>query len=180
MKIPDTPFRFSDLPAGAMTRAELRSAVAGGQVRRVLRAVYAAASLPDSPAFRARAAALVLRPGVVVSDRSAAWLHGIDAYDPVERDHPHLLEVASFRGDRVRRPEVLGARRALLPIDVVQVHGVPVTSPLRTASDLARLRGRSGAFAVLCMFARDHGVDRAALTGMADRMKRPPWRDPVS
>lgn len=171
MRIPDEPFRLTDLPALGATRAELRTAVASGRVRRILQGVYVDAAAEDTVELRARAITLVLPPDAVVSDRCAAWLHGVDAFDAAELGAPVQLEVVSISSAPVRRRGARGARRTLDPDEVMTLHGVPVTTPLRTACDLGRLRGRSGAFAALCMLARRHGLDPRELVAAAERLR---------
>lgn len=127
-----------------------------------MHAVYIRGDVEDTPEVRAACAALVLPQHCVVSDRSAAWLHGIDAYDYAELALPPQLEVVSMPGrDRTRRAETLGGKRDLLPGDVCEVGGVLVTTPLRTACDLACQRGRTGALAVLDAFRRTYGLEVA-------------------
>ena len=60
-----------------VSHAQLRRLVARGLVRRVCRGVYAVTQAPDDLAFRARALGLVVSPSAVVTDRTAAWLHGV-------------------------------------------------------------------------------------------------------
>jgi hypothetical protein len=56
---------------------------------------------------------------------------------------------------------VLGGKRDLLEEEICELEGVRVTTPLRTACDLACLRGRSGALAVLDAFCRQFGLTPA-------------------
>lgn len=128
----------------------------------MLRSVYADAALPDDTRLRARAAALVVAPSAVVCDRSAAWLHGVDVFEPGQKVGPPDLElVTPCAAARVRRLGTSAARRNFRPQDVVTVEGVRVTTPVRTACDLGRLRGRMGAFAALCMLGRAQGFGAA-------------------
>lgn len=167
---PDTPFTLARADQLGISRGRLRQAVAAGVVRRVLTGVYSAADAQDDPAHRAAASRLVLPEAVVVSDHSAAWLHGIDTFDPAALDIPPLLEVVSTaEADRTRRVGVLGGKRTLLPEDLMVLDGIPVTTPLRTACDLACLRGRYAALAVLDAFMRTHGVTRRDYERMARR-----------
>lgn len=53
----------------------------------------------------------------------------------------------------------------------MEIEGVRVTTPLRTACDLARLRGRSSAFATLCMFAREHDLTGADISRVLPRYR---------
>ncbi|MBF4161747.1 hypothetical protein [Nocardioides acrostichi] len=159
--LPDHPFTATTARARGWSPARLRSAVIQGEVRRVLHGAYVRADVPDDPPLRAAAAALVLPPRMVVCDRSAAWLHGVDAFDPQALDVPPRLEMVAPDGTRPRTQGVRGGRRTLVPDDIVLLDGVQVTSPLRTAADLARQRGRLGAIAVLDAFARHHELTRA-------------------
>lgn len=136
----------------------MQRALDDGRVRRLLRGVYVDAEVPDDPALRAVAARLVLPDRMVVCDRSAAWLHGVDHWEPSALDVPPRLEVVARSGTRTRLAGTYGALRSLTADDVMELDGVPVTTPLRTAADLACLRGRLGAAAVIDQFARTHGV----------------------
>ncbi|WP_341243000.1 DUF559 domain-containing protein [uncultured Nocardioides sp.] len=140
------------------TRRRLQRAVDDGRVRRVLRGVYVDASVPDSIDLRIAAAGLVMPPRMVVCDRSAAWLHGVDHWEPSALDVPPDLELVARSGTRTRLAGTHGALRTLTADDVMVLAGVAVTTPLRTAADLACLRGRLGAAAVLDQFARSHAV----------------------
>lgn len=151
----DRPFTLADLPEMGLTRDGLRALVARGEVTRVLRGVYVASRVADLQSSRAAAIALVAGDHVVVSDLAAAWLHGISCYEPTDLDLAPPLHVVSVAGhDRRRRPELLGGTRDLAPEDITTVEGVRVTTPLRTACDIACLRGRGRALATLDAFAR--------------------------
>jgi len=118
--------------SGVLTRAQLRHE----SWRRVLRDVYVHPDLEISPLIRAMAVSLLIPAGGVVSGRTAAWLHGGLAplpTDPVEITLPRDMPMGP-RAD-------LRIRRALLDKqDTTTIAGLPVTTALRTAFDLARLR----------------------------------------
>ncbi|MBC9732698.1 type IV toxin-antitoxin system AbiEi family antitoxin domain-containing protein [Nocardioides marmotae] len=170
-RLPDGPFTRDDLARCGVGRSVLDRFVATGEVRKVLHHVYCRADVPDSVRLRAAAAALVLPAHVVVCDRSAAWLHGIDAFDPDEVGTVPPLEVVSYGGhDRVRREGTYAGKRALCDADIsVLEGGVLVTSPARTACDLATLRGRRTALAVLDAFRRRFDLSEADLIRMLPR-----------
>jgi hypothetical protein len=171
--IPDEPFHCRDLPELGLSRHQLDDLVAAGVVRRVVRSVYVRSDIEDTIALRARCASLVLPPHVVVSDRSAAWLHGIDAYDLADLAFPPDLEVVSIDGNEpTRREGFLGGKRELLPEDVCEVHGVATTTPLRTACDLACLYGRPTALAVLDAFMRHHGLTHEDFERILPRFRK--------
>lgn len=167
--LPTPPFLLAD-PALGIDPRGVRRMVARGEVRRVLRGVGVRADLDDTLLLRAQAARLVLGPGRVVVDHSAAWLHGVDVGPVRGAAGPAALEVADVTGARAtRRSGTNGCCRSIPPGDVTTVHGVPVTSPLRTAADLACRRGRNDAMAVLDAFCRLHGADATAHRPMVER-----------
>lgn len=173
VQIPTEPFTFADLARWGLSPHQVRRLVDAGLLRRSLRGAYCPAELPDTTEVRACCAALVLPEHSVVCDRSAAWLHGIDVLEPSEADRTPALEVVAVRGNnRVRREGVYGGERALLPEDVCELFGVRVTTPLRTACDLACLRGRYSALAVLDAFARVHGVTLKEIERILPRYRR--------
>lgn len=172
MELPDRPFRFDELAELGLTPHQLRALTAEGRVRRVLRGVYADAALADDTRMRARAAALVVAPTAVICDRSAAWLHGVDVFEPGQKVGPPDLElVTPCAAARVRRRGTSAARRNFRDQDVMTIEGVRVTTPVRTACDLGRLRGRMGAFAALCMLGRQQGFGAAAVQAALPHMK---------
>jgi hypothetical protein len=112
-----------------LTRKQLRSAC----WRRVGRGVYVWAELADEPTLRLRAVQRRLPPGGAFSGLTAAWLHGLDLApcDPVEVTVAPGSGLRALAGVRVRRSDVADA-------DLVLRRGLPATSAVRTAFDLAR------------------------------------------
>lgn len=122
------PFTRAQAAAAGVTRSRLERLLRVGAVVRVLRGVHAAASVEHDARFRAAAAGLAAGPGRVVTGRTAAWVHGADVTVFTPRGLPPL-------------PPVPLERRhagAVSPRDLVELDGTPVTTPLRTALDLAR------------------------------------------
>lgn len=147
------PFRRRNAPDLGISLKRLPRLVRAGRLRRVLRDVYVDSGVADEPLLRATAVALVMPAGGVICRRTAAWLFGIDAYAPDERDR--LLDVecvvpAGFTP--CRRDGVLGVSALLTPDDVVLCNGIPVTTPTRTAVDLARWAPRPMGLAALDAF----------------------------
>jgi hypothetical protein len=104
--------------------------------------VLAPAHLPLSPALRAlaAAAALELPDGATLALRTAAWVHaGGDAPQALDR----------------------GRRSLLRPADVAVLGGVRVTTPPRTAVDLARELPPHQALPWLDRLRDDAGLDPA-------------------
>jgi hypothetical protein len=155
--LPRHPMTARQLLGLGFSRSDVRTMVEEGVLRRPLRGVYLTADVPDSPASRAACAALLLPPESIVCDASAAWILGIDIYEQGVVEQGVWLEVVAIDGhDRARRPELLGGKRALAVGDISEIDGVRLTSPLRTACDIACLRGRRRALAVLDQFCRSY------------------------
>lgn len=170
--LPDHPFDLDGAGRLGVTRHQLEALVAEGAVRRVLRGVYCRADLPDTVELRARCAALVLPDHAVICDRSAAWLWGVQCFDYAEQEFLPDLETASVDGnDRVRRAGIYGGKRDLREDEVCEIEGIRVTTPLRTACDLACLRGRSAALAVYDAFRSQHGLTCADYERMLLRFR---------
>lgn len=75
-----------------------------GVVRRVLQGVYAETGLPDDLVLRVAALRLVVKPWSVVTDRTAAWLHGIDTFSYRELEILPPIDVCVLPDrNRVRR-----------------------------------------------------------------------------
>ncbi len=160
-ELPEHPFLSSDADRYGLTRRKVAALVEAGVLRRPVRRVLVRTDTDDTVELRAQCAALVAPAHVVVSDRSAAWLHGIDSYDLAALELPPDLEVVSIDGNTAtRRGGFLGGKRDLQPDEICEVCGVLTTTALRTACDLACLRGRSAALAVLDAFMRHHALTR--------------------
>ena len=154
---PDEPFTRSDLPRLGRTELDLRRGRRSGAVRPVVRGVFAATHLEDSIDLRVAALAKVVPRHHVVTDRSAAWLHGVDAHTYGEHDGVPPIEWCALRG---HEPTTLrgadGRTRDLEPSDVMHLDGLRATTPLRTALDLGCCLRRREAFAAMCELARVH------------------------
>ncbi len=140
-----------------------------GELRRPFRGVYCPSSLPDTLDVRAQCAALVLPPHVVVVDRTAAWLHGVDCLRYAEKCTIPKPEVASTKGCAGKGQGLYNGQRALLPDEIMRVHGVPVTTPVRTAIDLACLRGGPRGLAAVEAIMRSCGVTTTDLISQLSR-----------
>jgi hypothetical protein len=170
---PIEPFTWSDARRLGLRRREVDDAVRTGRLRRVVRDVYVDAAVLDSLELRATAAGLVLADRGVYVDRTAAWLHGVDVLDYRELEVLPPLECVVLRDhSRIERRECVGGERDLARFDVTTVHGVPVTTPLRTALDLGCVLSRPDALAAMDMFARRHGITRSVLGSSLPRYRR--------
>ncbi len=104
--------------------------------------------------------ALVLPRNAAVSGRTAAWIHGVDARAPDEQaDRLELVCCVASPRMPMRRPGVTCVQANIDGRDVVEVDGVPVTSPGRTALDLARTEPPHMALACLDALVRRHRLD---------------------
>jgi hypothetical protein len=166
----DQPFTGSQARAWGVSPMQLRTLVKRGLVRRVVQGVYAVAQAPNDLSFRAMAIGLVVSPSAIVVDRTAAWLHGVDILPRSAREVAVPVEVFQAPGTRCRRDGVASGERMLRPGDVVEIHGLRVTTPLRTAHDLGRRLWRFDALSALDQFLR-LGVDVDALVLGVERYK---------
>lgn len=173
LEIPNHLVRTADLLALGFSKRDIRRLVHERTLCRVFRGVYAPSRLPDSPEFRAAAAALVIEPGHVAVDRTAAYLHGVDVLTHGEHQIPPPVETCALRGSRpTQRADIRGRTRDLLRRDITVLHGLRVTTPLRTSLDLGCHLHRRDAFAAMNEFARMHGVTRRDLFKELPRYKR--------
>jgi len=166
----DSPFtrqQAADLGVGPKL---FRRALSMRLIREVVRGAYAVTQLRDTIELRAGALGLVVSPGAVVTDRTAAWLHEIDVLPRRAVHEPVPLDVFSATESRVRRPGVASGLRSLRDEDVVVVQGVQVTSMIRTTLDLGRLLPRYDAIGALDAFLRA-GVPRHELERSLGRFK---------
>ncbi|HYO20466.1 MAG TPA: type IV toxin-antitoxin system AbiEi family antitoxin domain-containing protein [Dermatophilaceae bacterium] len=118
-----------------------------GYLERIRHGVYRIAGTPHGPAERLQAAWLALRPDLaaharlvqdsveaVVSHRSAAQLHQLGDLDA------DRLEFTASRRRQARDSDVRFHLAVVPRQDWTLVDGLPVTTPLRTITDLAQVR----------------------------------------
>jgi very-short-patch-repair endonuclease len=123
-----TTFRGSTaVAAGLLTPGVLR----GPRYQRLFPDVYAPAALDPDLTLRARGAGVLVAGRGVVAGHAAAELHGASCGPP--DDAVDVVVPHSYRcpGLHVHRGRVA-------PDEVTCVGGIPVTTPVRTAFDLAR------------------------------------------
>lgn len=159
-RLPDQPFTTARAARLGFDRKALTRAVRERRLTRLFTGVYLRADVEITVSVRARAARLVTTPHSVLCDRTAAWLLGVDVLRYAELDVAPPLESYVLRGhDPTDRRELRGGTRDLLPEDWQVIEGVRVTTPIRTAVDLACKLPRREAMAALDAFARVHGID---------------------
>ncbi|MFP5367611.1 MAG: hypothetical protein ACLGIS_12345, partial [Actinomycetes bacterium] len=132
--------RFPELYAPGMPFAwpELQSLASDGLLDRLHHRGYTLPGMPASPQLRARAAAGSVPPSIrqrVVAGRmTAAWIYGCAG----EPDRLALLVDAKRRVSSLRNTRGCTLHEVKLgPLDVVSLGGLMVSSPLRTALDIA-------------------------------------------
>ena len=138
------------IAAGLISKRQLRSL----GYRRLVHGVYADPSLQVDHQLRSRAVALLLPGGAAIGGHSAAAWHGAPfaaVTDPVTVVGPADLVWAGPRGVRVHRSQ------GVVPI-ARDDDGVPVTSPLRTAWDVAALEPLGTAVAALDAMVKSEAV----------------------
>ncbi len=172
--LPETaPFTTAQAVRLGHSRRSLCRLVDHGLLRRLFTGVYVASGVDLDTELRARAAALVLASDVVLCDRSAAWLWGVDCFTYAELDGPMPLECVTPRFRRAsERAGCDGGSRDLGPDDWCSVGGVRVTTPLRTALDLACNLEPRTALGAMDALARAHGFSRHDLQRGLPRYRR--------
>lgn len=172
-RIPDRPFTLVEAARFGLTPARVRRAVAAGVVRRLLYGVYLRGDIELTVPVRLAAAARVMSRDAVACDRTAAWIWGVDTFSYRELDGVPALETFVLRGrHRTSRAETRGGVRDLMPCDWVEIDGVKVTTPLRTALDLGCCLNRRQALAAMDALMRAHGFTRAELVRTLPRYRR--------
>jgi hypothetical protein len=149
------PFRGSAaIAAGAVTRGVLH----GPGFDRLLPDVHVTAGTEVDLVLLSRAAAVLVGPRGVLSGFSAAEVLGASC---APLDAP--ADVTLWPGRRLRsHPRLRVHRDALAPADVVRCRGLLVTSPARTATDLARWAGTlTEAVVAADALCRRHDLDPA-------------------
>lgn len=153
--------------AGAVTRRQLQS----GLYRRLLHNVYADPALPADHQLHARAAALVMPEDAVLGGRSAAAWFGApfaSATEPVVVLVPPSSTWRGPRGVRVHRTDFSTS-------DVTVMDFTRVTTPTRTAWEVATLETIANAVATLDGMVRAGHIDAADLQALQIRAMRR-WR----
>lgn len=173
----EQPFTHTTAREAGLRPNDLTALVATGSLRRPLRGVYVAATTPDSTRLRLACLRLVIPPDCVVCDRHAGWLHGAEMV-LAPGEHLQAMPLTVFRThghSRLRNGLVDGGERSLLPSDVVEIEGVKVTSALRTALDLGRVRWPDRAIAGLDAMLRLGAFEHEELLAHVHRFTGARW-----
>jgi len=172
-ELPSRPFTTEQARAAGVTASRLENAVSTGLLRRVMHGVYLRSDVPLTLDRKLAAASSVIAPNAVACDRTAAWIWGVDVHVFRELDDlPRIETVVLSGGARTKRSETRGGERALLPCDWTEVDGIRVTTPLRTAMDLACGLNRREALAAADALMREHGFSHTDMARMLPRYRR--------
>lgn len=156
---------------------ELRNLVTLGVLRHPIRGVYVSSAVPDSTALRCACLRLVVPEDAVVVDRHAGWMHGATMM-LAPGEHLELSPIRIFRptgGSRLRNALADSGERMLRPSDIVELHGLRVTTPIRTAWDLGRVRWTDTALAGLDQLLRLGAFTREELIAGVERFRGMRW-----
>lgn len=171
------PFTFAMATAAGVRRHDLSRLYAEGLIRRPIKRVYVATEVGDSLALRTACLKLVIPEDCVVVDRHAGWLLGARMV-LAPGEHLDLRPVSIFRPSghgRLRNHIANSGERNLAPRDVMEVNGIRVTTPLRTAWDLGRVRWPDEAISGLdAIFSLDR-FERAEFLDGINRFRRMRW-----
>lgn len=155
---PAHPFTTAEAYRNGVRPRDLIEAVAEQELIHVARGVYVRGDLELTTERRVAALSRVIGPTWILCDRTAAEVHGVDCRRYFEHDVVPGVEAFVLRGDDAsHREEVAGGSRDLQPSDWMVIDGVRVTTPLRTAVDLAcKLPARRG-LGIVDALMRGHG-----------------------
>lgn len=145
----DKPFRVNDLVRADLTLTQISMWTDQGFLKRPLRGIYYRSDSTESLQLRIACLKLLAPPTAVVTDRTAAWLHGAPM-SLAPNAHLEVPQVSMFLnkpGNRLRNGVSTSGERSFLTSDVTELDGLSVTTPLRTACDLGRLLTRDEALA---------------------------------
>jgi hypothetical protein len=147
----DRPFTSHWARAQGVDPRRLRAWVRAGLLVAPVHGVLYAAQLTDSLDLRLACLRLVVPENAVVTDRTAAWLHGAPM---VLQPNAHLrlppLDLFLPPGGRIRRKLVRSGQRQLLAREIEEIGDIRVTTRRRTMCDLGMYLPRRQAFAAMC------------------------------
>ncbi|HVX47315.1 MAG TPA: DUF559 domain-containing protein [Mycobacteriales bacterium] len=150
-----------------------RGALRGPRFVRLFPDIYVRADVRPTLRTRSEAARLLIGDTAVLSGYSAADFLGADCA-PYHAD----AEITTLRHVRPY-PGLLIHREHLEDDEVVAIRGHSVTSPVRTAFDLARRMSLMDAVATVDSLARVGGFDRVELIDLVGRHRGARWKQRI-
>lgn len=100
---------------------------------------YIPADLPEDAGARVAAVISVLSPGYAMSGPTAAWVHGIGGAPPMQH---HIHRAVDHRPRVEPRRDVVVHEGQVKPGDLIFIGATPVTTPIRTLTDLVLTANR--------------------------------------
>jgi hypothetical protein len=150
------PFTFKMARDAGISRRRLGTLLETGLVRRPIKGVYLSTEAGDSLALRAAALRLVAPPDCIIVDRHAGWLLGAEMI-LAPGEHISVRPLSLFRPagrGRLRNDIAASGERRVKDTETDEIGGLRVTTPLRTAWDLGRVRWPDEAIAGVSMMHR--------------------------
>ncbi|WP_245528986.1 type IV toxin-antitoxin system AbiEi family antitoxin [Beutenbergia cavernae] len=132
------------------------------------------ASAEDGKELRLASARLVVPEHAVVCDDFAAWLFGVETHAPADRFEIVPSFVVPHGRNRIASSRARTRQTVFPDADVVDLDGLRVTSPIRTASDLLRRRWRPYALAAADAMAHAKVIDVVELREFVAALRRFP------
>ncbi len=173
LTLPGHPFTWKQARQLGLERSQLDEAVAVGRLVRLFHGVYAPATIEISPLMRAQALGPITHQRAVVCDRTACWIWGVDCHGHAELDGTPPIELCVPRWQQAsERAGVDGMTRDLLPEDWVELAGVRITTPPRTAMDLGCSLWAPRALGAMDALMRAQGFTHDELRTLLPRYRR--------
>ena len=172
----DVPFTAAVAQAAGVSQRLLRLWCRLGLLRQPIRKVYVAAQVPDSLMLRAQCLSLVAPEDAVICDRHAGWLLGAEMV-LAPNEHLEVLPVSMYlpTGRRLRNALADSGERRLRREDITEVMGIPVTTMLRTAWDLGRVRSRERSISAMDQMLRLRGFPVEEFLAGVERFRGERW-----
>lgn len=172
--LPISPFTRQQAFDLGVTARQWRELAHDRLIREVYPGLFVDSTLPDTLQLRFDIMREVLPPDVAVARRAASWLQGVDVLD--HRGLPRTPPIEVVTRHPADRPQHSLVRahvaRDLRPADLMLLDGLQVTTPLRTAADLARHLPRSDALVAVDAFLNKGLVLRDDLSRSLIRWKK--------
>jgi hypothetical protein len=165
------PFRSDQLMDLGLSRREFRRRLDEHEVRRVFHGVYVAMAVPDSRELRINALHLVMPPHAILYGSTAAWVLGVDTFAPSDRFLLRPACVVPHGASRCRTNGVRCVEGHVRGFDVMELDGLRLTTPVRTAADLLRTMRRPYALSAADGMAHAGLVTAEQVRGYLSRLK---------
>lgn len=174
----DQPFTYrTAVREAGLTSRDLQWLVDHGFLRRPIKSVYVVSTMPDTVDLRCACLRLVVPPDAVIVDRHAGWLHGAEMV-LAPNEHLNLAGIRVFlpagRG-RLRNELADSGERTFIPGDIMEIGGLRVTTPIRTAWDLGRNRWPERSLSAMDQLLRLESFTKEELVAGVERFKGARW-----